>query len=89
MYQSHTGLRYEYEVSCEELDFIVDWTRDQDEIIGSRMMGGGFGGTTISLVRKGYGESLFHKLFDRYLARFGVEPDFHPISLSDGIRIMP
>jgi galactokinase len=52
MYASHNGLSKEYEVSCKELDFLVDYARREKEIIGSRMMGGGFGGCTINLIQE-------------------------------------
>ncbi|WP_299434662.1 galactokinase [uncultured Aquimarina sp.] len=50
MYQSHRGLQHKYEVSCPELDFLVDFSEDYERVIGCRMMGGGFGGCTINLV---------------------------------------
>ncbi len=50
MYQSHRGLQHRYEVSCPELDFLVDFSEDYNQVIGSRMMGGGFGGCTINLI---------------------------------------
>ncbi len=52
MYQSHRGLQHQYEVSCEELDFLVNFSENNDQVIGSRMMGGGFGGCTINLIHK-------------------------------------
>ena len=53
MFETHNGLSENYEVSCEELDFLVDAVRNNNAVIGSRMMGGGFGGCTINLVEKG------------------------------------
>ena len=50
LYSSHKGLRDLYEVSCDELDFLVDLTKPFEKILGARMMGGGFGGCTINLV---------------------------------------
>ena len=52
MYDSHNGLKNLYEVSCAELDFIVDYTKKLKYVVGSRMMGGGFGGCTINLIEK-------------------------------------
>jgi galactokinase len=52
MYATHRGLQHDYEVSCEELDFLVDFASKRSEVIGSRMMGGGFGGCTINLVKR-------------------------------------
>ena len=51
MYQSHYGLRDLYEVSCPELDHLVEATETMDAVLGARMMGGGFGGCTINLVQ--------------------------------------
>jgi galactokinase len=52
MFQTHDGLSKEYEVSCKELDFLVDQVRNNEAVLGARMMGGGFGGCTINLVRE-------------------------------------
>lgn len=74
MYATHEGLRHLYEVSCPELDFLVDAVHDESSVLGARMMGGGFGGCTINLVHqdavadlyarltKAYQESMHHKL---------------------------
>ena len=51
MYQSHEGLKNNYQVSCNELDFLVNQTKKIDGVIGSRMMGGGFGGCTVNLIK--------------------------------------
>ncbi|MGB3076814.1 MAG: galactokinase, partial [Chitinophagales bacterium] len=52
MFASHAGLQYQYEASCAEMDFLVDSVRNKEAVFGSRMMGGGFGGCTINLVRE-------------------------------------
>src|SRR5690606_13512087 len=54
MFSAHEGLSKEYEVSCPELDFLVDYVKSFPEVIGARMMGGGFGGCTINLVKKSF-----------------------------------
>ena len=51
MYASHDGLSNKYDVSCPELDFLVDYSKKHNSVIGSRMMGGGFGGCTLSLIK--------------------------------------
>ena len=51
LYETHEGLSHLYEVSCPELDFLVDQTKNQKEVLGARMMGGGFGGCTLNLVK--------------------------------------
>ncbi|RPD90076.1 galactokinase, partial [Aureibaculum marinum] len=52
MYKTHEGLQNLYEVSCPELDFLVDFSKKYDEVIGARMMGGGFGGCTINIIHR-------------------------------------
>jgi len=67
MYDSHESLRYDYEVSCEELDALVDATMDMDEVVGARMTGAGFGGCTVNLVEEGYVGEFTEKIKERYL----------------------
>ncbi|MGO1520828.1 MAG: galactokinase [Sphingobacterium sp.] len=73
MYLAHQGLSEEYEVSCPELDFLVEGAKSSAEVLGARMMGGGFGGCTINIVKKGYGEELVQRLAPAYKERFGLE----------------
>lgn len=79
LYASHEGLKNEYEVSCEELDFLVDFSRDKEYVLGSRMMGGGFGGCTLNLLRKDRVEEYTIKVSKAYRQRFSIEPE--PISV--------
>ena len=85
MYESHKGLSEEYEVSCAELDLLVTLAaRNKSCVVGSRMMGGGFGGCTINIVLK-ENESNFRQLVqNEYFAAFRNEPDFYEVSLSQG-----
>ena len=66
MFASHDGLSRQYEVSCEELDFLVDCVRNNPDVIGARMMGGGFGGCTINLVREDAVEDLIERSVASY-----------------------
>ena len=66
LYGSHEGLSKKYEVSCPELDFLVDQVRGQQGVIGARMMGGGFGGCTINLVREEAIDALVERLTPVY-----------------------
>ncbi|MEM6632077.1 MAG: galactokinase [Bacteroidota bacterium] len=66
LYASHDGLQHEYEVSCPELDFLVDLTREDTAVLGSRMMGGGFGGCTINLVDKEALDSFSNRMKEAY-----------------------
>ena len=54
MYESHYGLKNDYEVGCAELDYLVDYSMNYEEILGSRMMGGGFGGCTINIIKEDF-----------------------------------
>jgi galactokinase len=77
MYASHDSLRDDYEVSCRELDLLVDLARNigaQAGIIGSRMTGGGFGGCTVSLVETAKVETVSQKMSQSYRAETGIEP---------------
>jgi galactokinase len=77
MYQSHQSLRNDYEVSCPELDALVEWSEQLGVtagIYGSRMTGAGFGGCTVSLVEEASVQHVSSWLSDRYRARFGIEP---------------
>jgi len=70
MYLSHFGLKNLYDVSCEELDFLVDQTVDNSKILGARMMGGGFGGCTINIIHSEEVESFIRNISKKYLDKF-------------------
>ena len=88
MYESHDGLSQMYRVSCDELDWLVNYTFNHDHILGARMMGGGFGGCTINLVNGDLGEDFQEKLKSLYFKEFGKLPDIFEISSADGILAM-
>ncbi|WP_367583851.1 galactokinase [Aquimarina sp. 2304DJ70-9] len=73
MYQSHRGLQNQYEVSCEELDFLVDFSENNDQVIGSRMMGGGFGGCTINLIHKDSIDDYLRTVKKAYKNQFDID----------------
>lgn len=73
MFLAHDALSKEYEVSCKELDFLVEHAKSHPEVVGARMMGGGFGGCTINIVKKGYGQALVDALAPSYREAFGLE----------------
>lgn len=74
--QSHRSLQYDYEVSAPELDCLVDVALEAEGVLGARMTGGGFGGSTVTLVAARHLESLKDRLRASYFARFGQEPAF-------------
>lgn len=86
LYQTHHGLSKLYAVSCPELDFLVDQTKAMKEVLGSRMMGGGFGGCTLNLVLKSYTPLFKEILTQAYEKRFYKSPSFYEVELCDGAR---
>ena len=85
MYETHYGLSKLYEVSCEELDFLNDVAFDCG-VTGSRVMGGGFGGCTINLVKNELYETFITTAKERYKAKFGRSPKVYDVVISDGSR---
>ena len=85
MYQTHFGLSRLYEVSCEELDFLNRLARKMD-VTGSRVMGGGFGGCTINLVKDELYEPFVSEAKKRFAEKFGHEPKIYDVVISDGAR---
>ena len=88
MYASHEGLSILYEVSCPELDFLVDFTKNLEYVLGSRMMGGGFGGCTINIVEKAKVKTLQENIQPAFEAKFGVSPKFYEVSLEEGTGLI-
>lgn len=84
LYQAHWALSKEYEVSCEELDFLVDTVSTYPEVAGARMMGGGFGGCTINIVQKGKSKAVIEKLTDLYFNKFSLNLIPIEVSISNG-----
>ena len=85
MYETHDGLSKDYSVSCEELDFLNDIAKECG-VTGSRIMGGGFGGCTINLVRKELTDAFVQTAKDRFNEKYGHEPKVYPVVISDGAR---
>ncbi|ULQ53822.1 galactokinase [Flavihumibacter fluvii] len=87
MFASHIGLSKLYDVSCPELDFLVELAREEHAILGARMMGGGFGGSTINLIRKPFINEVVERMGKSYKNRFGQEPLAHICNISDGTQV--
>ena len=85
MYQTHFGLSRLYEVSCEELDFLNKLARKMD-VTGSRVMGGGFGGCTINLVKDELYKPFLDAVQKEFTAKFGHAPKIYDVVVSDGAR---
>jgi galactokinase len=74
MYASHTSMRNDFEITCTEIDILVEIAETLDGVIGSRMTGGGFGGCTVSLVETSKVESISKSIIEKYQAKTGIEP---------------
>lgn len=88
MYQTHEGLKSEYEVSCQELDYLVQNTMDQEGILGARMMGGGFGGCTINLIEKEVMGEFNERINKAYLKKFRKKLGIYKIKIEKGTHII-
>jgi galactokinase len=84
MYQTHEGLSSEYNVSCKELDVLVDMARKDTNVLGARMMGGGFGGCTINLIKKGGAENFIKAVEKEYPEKTGITPVIYRVKISGG-----
>ena len=87
MFETHDGLSKDYEVSCAELDYLVDLAKAEEDVIGSRLMGGGFGGCTITLVKKGRENAIKEKFTKLYADRFYIELKIYDVKVSNGTSL--
>jgi len=87
LYKSHKGLSSQYKVSCDELDFLVDLTKETPSILGARMMGGGFGGCTINLIHKKSNLDI-KNIVKKYELKFKINPSVYSIKLTNGVKII-
>ncbi len=85
MADSHRSLRDDYEVSCEELDLMVELANEAGGVIGARMTGGGFGGCTINLVRRDNVDGFRRAVAEKYRQRTGIAPDIYVSGAADGV----
>lgn len=88
MNATHASLRDDFEVSCPEVDFLQHEVTEKfpDIVVGSRIMGGGFGGCTINLVKTAGLPVLRQHLLEAYFAAYGRRPEFYAVNISDGVR---
>jgi len=87
MYESHLGLKNLYEVSCKESDFLVEYSTNKSYVIGSRMMGGGFGGCVINLIDKDETEGYIKNISRDYQEKFSISLDRYIIDISEGLKL--
>jgi galactokinase len=89
MVESHRSLQRDYEVSCEELDFLVDAALSVEGVLGSRMTGGGFGGCTVSMMRAATAPLFRRQIAQTYESRFGIAPRIYDCNPSAGAGERP
>lgn len=88
MFATHEGLSKLYEVSCPELDFLVNMTKENPHVLGSRMMGGGFGGCTINIVQSSHVKSLIENISYNYSKKFGIDLKPYDVKISNGVSLV-
>lgn len=88
MFETHDGLSKMYEVSCKELDFLVDAVRNNENVLGARMMGGGFGGCTINLVKEHAIDNLIKSIQPKYEEVMNLPLTYYIASIEDGTTLI-
>ena len=88
MNASHISLRDDYEVSCEEIDILVNLAWETEGVIGSRITGGGFGGCTVSIVKNDAVEGFISAIGSTYKEKVGHEAEFYVVDIGDGAGII-
>lgn len=86
MNASHVSLRDDYEVSCEEIDILVDLAWKTEGVIGSRITGGGFGGCTVSIVKNDAVDTFIETIGKAYKEKVGHDAEFYVVDIGDGAR---
>ncbi len=88
LYESHNGLQNQYKVSCEELDFLVNKAKENLNVIGARMMGGGFGGCTINIISKKATPNFVKEVSKLYHEKFNNECSVYFVEISEGTHLL-
>lgn len=84
MFETHEGLKNKYEVSCKELDYLVDVAKENKDVIGARLMGGGFGGCTINIVKEESVSTFLNEAISAYKKRFDIDAESYMMKVVDG-----
>jgi galactokinase len=88
MYQTHNGLKNDYEVSCRELDILVDIAKESGMVLGARMMGGGFGGCTINIVEIDKTQRFIDRISKEYKTKTDIDMPVYQVSIEEGTNIL-
>ncbi|MGM0379350.1 MAG: galactokinase [Bacillota bacterium] len=86
IFESHKSLRDNYEVSCKELDFLVDFVKNKNSVIGARMTGAGFGGCTVNIVKEDNIDKIKKEILQKYYDEFGKKPSIYIADVGDGCK---
>jgi galactokinase len=89
MFETHRGLRDDYEVSCKELDILFDFARNFNGVTGARMMGGGFGGCTVNIVKEERVEPFKKQITEHYRQATGIDPVIYEVAIMNGTSVEP
>ncbi len=89
MFKTHDGLSNLYQVSCKELDFLVELAKQNNNVIGSRLMGGGFGGCTINIIKEKGREEFLTSATNAYQNKFQIDPEIYEVEIMDGTHEIP
>jgi galactokinase len=84
MFETHDGLRNLYDVSCEELDFLVDHAANNPDVVGARLMGGGFGGCTINIIKDTGKKKFLSETLSAYKNEFNVDAEVFEVNVANG-----
>lgn len=88
LFEAHHGAQHQFEISCDELDFLVAYAKNSEHVIGARMMGGGFGGCTINLVKKTHILEFEEDIKTSYKQHFGIDSSVYFINLANGVQLI-
>ena len=88
LYAAHAGMRHKYEITCKEIDFMVDFTKTHEAVMGARMMGGGFGGCTLNMVLRDKQDEFIESLGQAYLKEVGIEMTHLTPAIGSGSRLI-
>ena len=88
MIESHQSLKDDYEVSCEELDLLVDLAVKQKGVLGARMTGAGFGGCTVNLIEQNYIDGFKESIKNEYRKITGILPDIYVTPPAEGAKVL-
>ena len=88
MFETHEGLKNLYNVSCKELDYLVSCAGNNNDVIGSRLMGGGFGGCTINIIKNEAIDTFVSLTLSAYKNEFNIDAEVYAVDIVDGTHFV-